>query len=216
MEIIGIIDYGSGNIHSATKAFETVTKDFKKEIKIMRVANAAEINDCDRIVLPGVGAFKDCKAGLSYVDDLFPSLEKKILEKGVPFLGICVGMQLLADEGFEGQKTAGFGWVPGVVDKIPALPGIKIPHMGWNNIKFNRAHNICFELDNKNEETTAYFVHSYYFKVKNTEDLLGYCDYGRQITAVVCKDNIIGCQFHPEKSQKIGLKFIRNFINWKP
>ena len=138
MEIIGIIDYGSGNIHSATKAFENVAKDLKKEIKILRIQNAADIKLCDRIVLPGVGAFKDCKAGLVNIDGLVPTLEKKILDAGAPFLGICVGMQLLADIGFEGETTPGFGWIPGVVDKIPATAGLKIPHMGWNNIKFNR------------------------------------------------------------------------------
>ena len=215
MEIIGIIDYGSGNIHSATNAFETAVKDINKEIKIIRVNNSADIKTCDRIVLPGVGAFEDCKSGLNDVEGLLPSLEKKILDEGTPFLGICVGMQLLADQGFEGNKTAGFGWIPGVVNKIPSMPGLKIPHMGWNNIIFNRPHSIFNELDN-NEEITAYFVHSYYFQVKNIENLLGYCVYGNEITAVVGKDNIIGCQFHPEKSQKIGLKFIKNFINWSP
>lgn len=215
MEIIGIIDYGSGNIHSATKAFESVAKDLKKEIKIMRINNADDIKLCDRIVLPGVGAFKDCKVGLVKIDGLFPTLEKKILDEGAPFLGICVGMQLLADMGFEGEKTPGFGWIPGVVDRIPTRAGIKIPHMGWNTIKLNRAHNI-FNGFEDNEETTVYFVHSYYFQVKRMENLLGYCEYGGEITAVIGKDNIIGCQFHPEKSQKIGLEFINNFINWSP
>lgn len=215
MEIIGIIDYGSGNIHSATKAFENVAKDLKKEIKILRIHNAADIKLCDRVVLPGVGAFKDCKAGLVNIDGLVPTLEKKILDEGAPFLGICVGMQLLADIGFEGETTPGFGWIPGVVDKIPTTAGLKIPHMGWNTIKFNRAHSIFSGLENKGE-TIVYFVHSYYFQVKKMEDLLGICDYGSEITAVIGKDNIIGCQFHPEKSQKIGLKFIKNFINWSP
>tara|TARA_Y100001935_G_C17302768_1_gene510332 strand:- start:1639 stop:2286 length:648 start_codon:yes stop_codon:yes gene_type:complete len=215
MEIIGIIDYGSGNIHSATKAFEKVAKDLKKEIKVMRVNNAADIKRCDRIVLPGVGAFKDCKAGINNIEALLPTLEKKILDEGAPFLGICVGMQLLADEGFEGEQTAGFGWIPGLVDKIPAKMGLKIPHMGWNNIELKKAHSIFNELDN-NEEMIAYFVHSYYFQVKKIENLLGYCDYGSKITAIIGKDNIIGCQFHPEKSQKIGLKFIKSFMNWRP
>ena len=215
MEIIGIIDYGSGNIHSATKAFENVAKDLKKEIKIMRINNADDIKLCDRIVLPGVGSFKDCKVGLVEIDGLFPTLEKKILDEGAPFLGICVGMQLLADMGFEGEKTPGFGWIPGVVNRIPTRAGIKIPHMGWNTIKPNRAHSIFNGLEDK-EETTVYFVHSYYFQVKRMENLLGYCEYGSEITAVIGKDNIIGCQFHPEKSQKIGLEFINNFINWSP
>ena len=143
------------------------------------------------------------------------SSEKKILDEGAPFLGICVGMQLLADIGFEGETTPGFGWISGVVDKIPTTAGLKIPHMGWNTIKFNRAHSIFNGFENK-EETIVYFVHSYYFQVKKMEDLLGICDYGSEITAVIGKDNIIGCQFHPEKSQKIGLKFIENFINWSP
>ena len=211
MEIIGIIDYGSGNIHSATKAFETVTRDFKKEIKIMRVANAAEINDCDRIVLPGVGAFKDCKAGLSYVDDLFPSLEKKILEKGVPFLGICVGMQLLADEGFEGQKTAGFGWVPGVVDKIPTVPGIKIPHMGWNNVNQSKDHPLWFNIENNSR---FYSVHSYYVKPVNQDCVFGTTNYGHEFVSAIALDNVFAVQFHPEKSQSDGLQLLSNFVNW--
>ena len=211
MEIIGIIDYGSGNIHSATKAFENVAKDLKKEIKILRIHNAADIKLCDRVVLPGVGAFKDCKAGLVNIDGLVPTLEKKILDEGAPFLGICVGMQLLADIGFEGETTPGFGWIPGVVDKIPTTAGLKIPHMGWNTIKFNRAHSIFNGLENKGE-TIVYFVHSYYFDCANKDNILAETKYGTNFASIVGKENIYGVQFHPEKSSSQGLNLLKEFI----
>ena len=214
METIGIIDYGSGNIHSATKAFETAAKDINKEVSVIRVSKASGVMDCDRIVLPGVGSFGDCKTGIDQVDDLYQTICMKVKEYSTPFLGICVGMQLLADLGTEGGKTEGFGWIKGTVEKIPFKEGIKIPHMGWNEVHFCKDHKIIDSLKNGQEGMVAYFVHSYHFQLKDEENLLGYCDYGSKITAIIEKNNIIGCQFHPEKSQKMGLKFIKNFLNW--
>ncbi len=214
METIGIIDYGSGNIHSATKAFETAAKDINKEVRVIRVSKADSVMDCDRIVLPGVGSFGDCKTGIDQVDDLYQTINMKVKDYSTPFLGICVGMQLLADLGTEGGETKGFGWINGIVEKIPSKEGIKIPHMGWNEVHFNKDHKIIDSLRNGQEGMVAYFVHSYHFQLKDEENLLGYCDYGSKITAIIEKNNIIGCQFHPEKSQKIGLKFIKNFLNW--
>jgi glutamine amidotransferase len=214
METIGIIDYGSGNIHSATKAFETAAKDINKEVRVIRVSKADGVIDCDRIVLPGVGSFGDCKTGIDQVDDLYQTINMKVKDYSTPFLGICVGMQLLADLGTEGGETKGFGWINGIVEKIPSKEGIKIPHMGWNEVHFNKDHKIIDSLKNGQEGMVAYFVHSYHFQLKDEKNLLGYCDYGSKITAIIEKNNIIGCQFHPEKSQKIGLKFIKNFLNW--
>lgn len=214
METIGIIDYGSGNIHSATKAFETAAKDINKEVRVIRVSKADCVIDCDRIVLPGVGSFGDCKTGIDQVDDLYQTINMKVKDYSTPFLGICVGMQLLADLGTEGGETKGFGWIKGTVEKIPSKGGIKIPHMGWNEVHFSKDHKIIDSLRNVQEGMVAYFVHSYHFQLNDEENLLGYCDYGTKITAIIEKNNIIGCQFHPEKSQKIGLKFIKNFLNW--
>jgi glutamine amidotransferase len=214
METIGIIDYGSGNIHSATKAFETAAKDINKEVRVIRVSKADCVIDCDRIVLPGVGSFGDCKTGIDQVNDLYQTISMKVKDYSTPFLGICVGMQLLADLGTEGGETKGFGWIKGTVEKIPSKEGIKIPHMGWNEIHFCKDHKIIDSLRNVQEGMVAYFVHSYHFQLKDEKNLLGYCDYGSKITAIIEKNNIIGCQFHPEKSQKIGLKFIKNFLNW--
>jgi len=214
METIGIIDYGSGNIHSATKAFETAAKDINKEVRVIRVSKADRVMDCDRIVLPGVGSFGDCKTGIDQVDDLYQTINMKVKDYSTPFLGICVGMQLLADLGTEGSETKGFGWINGIVEKIPSKEGIKIPHMGWNEVHFFKDHKIIDSLMNGQEGMVAYFFHSYHFQLKDEENLLGYCDYGSKITAIIEKNNIIGCQFHPEKSQKMGLKFIKNFLNW--
>ena len=216
MEVIGIIDYGSGNLHSVTKAFETVANEIKKEIQILRINDAIDITQCDRIVLPGVGTFNDCKIGIEEVQNLRFELEKKIIKEACPYLGICVGMQLLADKGFEIKETDGFGWIPGNVKKIPFQKNIKIPHMGWNTINFNKEHELLKNIKRDHNEMIAKFVHSYQFELESEDNLLGYCNYGSRITALVEKDNIIGCQFHPEKSQKVGLKFINNFVNWKP
>lgn len=216
MEIIGIIDYGSGNLHSVTKAFEAVANQIKKEIKVMRISDSKHVSMCDRIILPGVGTFNDCKIGIEEVDNLTFELEKKIIKEANPYLGICVGMQLLADKGFEGRETTGFGWISGHVEKIPIKKNIKIPHMGWNTVDFHKEHEILNNIQKDKREMIVYFVHSYQFELTSDTNLLGSCDYGSRITALIEKDNIIGCQFHPEKSQKAGLEFINNFINWYP
>tara|TARA_Y100000590_G_scaffold452259_1_gene595049 strand:+ start:33321 stop:33977 length:657 start_codon:yes stop_codon:yes gene_type:complete len=218
MEIIGIIDYGSGNLHSVSKSFERISKEQKRNIKVTIINEAKELNLCDRIVLPGVGTFPDCKRGIDRIQGLEEELQIQILKKSKPFLGICVGMQLLANKGFELGETDGFGWIPGNVKKIPKSSSIKIPHMGWNIIHFNKKHKILenLEIINVDEQPHAYFVHSYYFELEDEENLIGYSKYGINIAALIAKDNIIGSQFHPEKSQKFGLSFINNFINWVP
>ena len=166
------------------------------------------------IILPGVGSFGRIAENLK-VSGFYEYLINN-REKGNFILGICVGMQLLADKGFEIKETDGFGWIPGNVKKIPFQKNIKIPHMGWNTINFNKEHELLKNIKRDHNEMIAYFVHSYQFELESEDNLLGYCNYGSRITALVEKDNIIGCQFHPEKSQKVGLKFINNFVNWKP
>tara|TARA_Y100000996_G_C22424869_1_gene603049 strand:- start:230 stop:886 length:657 start_codon:yes stop_codon:yes gene_type:complete len=218
MEIIGIIDYGSGNLHSVSKSFERVSRDQRRNIKVTIIHEAKDLHLCDRIILPGVGTFPDCKRGIDRILGLKEELQIEILKKNKPFLGICVGMQLLANKGFEIEETQGFGWIPGNVKKIPKLSSIKIPHMGWNIIHFNKEHKILENLGglNKDDKPHAYFVHSYHFELGDEKNLIGYSKYGVNIAALVAKDNIIGSQFHPEKSQKFGLSFINNFINWVP
>ncbi len=216
-----IIDYGSGNLHSALKAFERAAADNAIKGSIALSNRAEDVAKADRIVLPGVGAFKDCRDGLNAVPGMREALQEQVIARGKPFLGICVGMQLLATRGLEHETTQGptqgLGWVAGDVKRIaPSDPSLKIPHMGWNTLKLLSAHPVLSGIDTGEDGLHAYFVHSYHLQPTLPEDLIATTDYGGPITAVVGYENIVGTQFHPEKSQELGLKLIANFLRWKP
>jgi glutamine amidotransferase len=205
---IAIIDYGSGNLHSAKKAFEKAASNLNSNYKIQITNNAEDIKSATHIVLPGVGAFGDCKRGLD-ATKLIPTLEEEVFGKKKPFLGICVGMQLLAEKGLENGEFTGLGWISGKVDKIENTNNsLRIPHMGWNNLEIKKPHAIFSDIK---ENSDIYFVHSYRFFC-DEKFILATTDYGQKIPAVIAKDNILGFQFHPEKSQNIGIKLIENFI----
>jgi glutamine amidotransferase len=203
-----IIDYGSGNLRSAAKAFERAGA----EVRV--TADADEVRRAERIVLPGVGAFADCRRGLDAVPGMVEALEEAVRRKGRPFLGICVGMQLMSERGREFETVAGLGWVKGEVVAIrPSDPALKIPHMGWNELSFRRAHPLVEGLA---PGAHAYFVHSYHLAGGAPDDLLATTDYGGAVTAIVAQGNVAGTQFHPEKSQATGLRLISNFLAWRP
>ena len=203
---IALIDYGSGNLQSAYKALELVSNC---KNKILITSNSKDLLKADKIILPGVGAFADCIKGLKSISGMIAVLNEVVLEKKKPFLGICVGMQLLATEGMEKGNHKGLGWITGKVIKIKKSKKIKIPHMGWNTVKVISKHPIL-----KRKKFESYFVHSYNFVCKEKKNILGICNYQQNITAIVGKENIIGTQFHPEKSQKIGLEILKNFVSW--
>ena len=214
---VAIIDYGSGNLHSALKAFERSANESGLTASVSLTSDPDLIRKADRIVLPGVGAFADCQAGLASVDGLIEVLNESVIQKGTPFLGICVGMQLLASRGLEHVTTAGLDWIKGDVQRIePNDPALKIPHMGWNTLDVRHDHALLAGIPTGVNGLHAYFVHSYHFLVKNRDALVAETDYGGPITAIVAQDNIAGSQFHPEKSQRLGLAFIANFLRWKP
>jgi glutamine amidotransferase len=214
---VAIVDYGSGNLHSAAKAFERAAHDSGTGQPIVVTNDPHVVASAERIVLPGVGAFADCRRGLDAVDGMVEALDEAVHEKGRPFFGICVGMQLLAERGREYEVTPGLGWIAGEVDRItPADPHLKIPHMGWNTLNVTRPHKLVEGLALGAEGRHAYFVHSYEFKVAQRANLVAEADYGGPITAIVARDNLVGTQFHPEKSQKLGLALIANFLTWKP
>ena len=214
---VAIVDYGSGNLHSAAKAFERAAHDAGIDQPIVVTDDPRVVAAADRVVLPGVGAFADCRRGLDAVDGMVEALDEAVHQKGRPFFGICVGMQLLAERGREYQVTEGLGWIAGEVDRItPADPNLKIPHMGWNTLNVTRPHKLVEGLALGPGGRHAYFVHSYEFKVAQRADLVAQADYGGPITAIVARDNLVGTQFHPEKSQKLGLALIANFLTWKP
>ncbi len=217
MSTIAIIDYGAGNLHSAAKAFERVAVERGQGDVISVTSDPQIVRVADRIMLPGVGAFADCKAGLDALEGMVEVLEERVIKGGVPFLGVCVGMQLLASEGREKTVTQGLGWIPGAVEKItPADPTLKIPHMGWNTITTTRPHALLEGIETGPNGLHAYFVHSYHLKTDRAETLIATTDYGGALTACVGRDNIFGTQFHPEKSQALGLKLIENFLGWTP
>jgi glutamine amidotransferase len=212
-----IVDYGSGNLHSAAKAFERAAHDAGIGQSIVVTNDPDAVASADRVVLPGVGAFADCRRGLDAVDGMVAALDDAVRKKGRPFFGICVGMQLLAERGREYEVTDGLGWIAGEVDRItPADPQLKIPHMGWNTLNVTRPHKLVEGLNLGSQGLHAYFVHSYELKVAQRTDLVAEADYGGLLTAIVARDNIVGTQFHPEKSQKLGLAVIANFLKWKP
>ncbi|MGC1349630.1 MAG: imidazole glycerol phosphate synthase subunit HisH [Xanthobacteraceae bacterium] len=214
---VAIVDYGSGNLHSAAKAFERAAHDAGIDQPIVVTDDPRVVAAADRVVLPGVGAFADCRRGLNAVDGMVEALDEAVHQKARPFFGICVGMQLLAERGREYEVTEGLGWIAGEVDRItPPDPNLKIPHMGWNTLNVTRPHKLVEGLALGPGGRHAYFVHSYEFKVAQRADLVAEADYGGPITAIVARDNLVGTQFHPEKSQKLGLALIANFLTWKP
>lgn len=217
MKTVAIIDYGSGNLHSAQKAFERAARDGGIDIRVVVTARAEDVAQADRIVLPGVGAFADCKRGLDAVPGMREALEMAVQRHGRPFLGICVGMQLMAERGLEFETTEGLGWIKGDVAMIKtADPALKIPHMGWNTINVSRPHALLDGIATGPDGLHAYFVHSYHLVTRDRSELVAETDYGGPITAIVGRDNIAGTQFHPEKSQALGLALIRNFLFWTP
>ena len=214
---VAIVDYGSGNLHSAAKAFERAARNAGLDQPITVTDNPAVVASADRVVLPGVGTFADCRRGLDAVSGMVAALEEAVRRKGRPFFGICVGMQLLAERGREYKVTEGLGWIAGEVDRItPSDPQLKIPHMGWNTLNVARPHPLLDDLPLGPDGLHAYFVHSYQLRPSRHADLVADADYGGPITAIVARDNIVGTQFHPEKSQKLGLALIANFLKWNP
>jgi glutamine amidotransferase len=211
---VAIVDYGSGNLHSAHKAFERAAREAGIAAEIRVTADPEAVRRADRIVLPGVGAFADCRRGLDAAPGVVGAIEESVRRGGRPFLGICVGMQLMATRGLEHEIVAGFGWIPGDVAIIrPSDPHLKIPHMGWNTLDVRRPHAL---LDGVRPGLHAYFVHSYQLYPERAEDVVATADYAGPITAIVARDNVAGTQFHPEKSQTLGLALIANFLKWRP
>ncbi len=214
---VAIIDYGSGNLHSAAKAFERAAREAGLDVPVAVTGDPDAVRAAERIVLPGVGAFADCRAGLDAVPGLVEALTEAVRGRGKPFLGICVGMQLMASRGLEHGVTPGLGWIPGDVRRIqPADAALKIPHMGWNVLHLQREHPLLDGIALGPAGLHAYFVHSYALDASGADHVVAVSDYGGPVTAVVARDNMAGAQFHPEKSQALGLALIRNFLAWRP
>ncbi len=208
-----LVDYDSGNLHSAEKAFQRMAAEGGAG-EVLVSSRPEDVARADRIVLPGDGAFPACRRQLAEYTGLSEAIEEAVATRGRPFLGICVGMQMMATLSREYEVTEGFGWIPGEVVRItPDDPSLKVPHMGWNDLVVDRPHPV---LEGITTGTHAYFVHSYHFRVADPAHLLAHCDYGGTITAIVGRDNMIGTQFHPEKSQAAGLRLIANFLAWRP
>jgi imidazole glycerol-phosphate synthase subunit HisH len=207
-----LVDYDSGNLHSAEKAFQRMAGEVGAgEVLVTR--RAEDVARADRIVLPGDGAFPACRAALDAQGGLFEAIADAV-RRGRPFLGICVGMQMMATVGREYHDTPGFGWIDGEVARItPADPALKVPHMGWNDLVIDHPHPVLAGIATGDH---AYFVHSYQMRVDAPAERLAHCDYAGDITAIIGRDNMVGTQFHPEKSQATGLRLIANFLQWKP
>ena len=217
---VAIIDYGSGNLRSAAKAFEKVIADHSLNMDVILARRAEDLRTASRIVLPGQGAFGDCMRGLQAIPGMTEALTECVIQKARPFFGICVGMQLMASQGLEHGQHAGLGWIPGTVAQLaPTDKALKIPHMGWNELvipSLPLQDNRHFVLRSAESSEHYYFVHSYVFECKYDHHILGMVDYGGLVPAMVGRDNMIGTQFHPEKSQGAGLKLIAEFLKWKP
>jgi imidazole glycerol-phosphate synthase subunit HisH len=214
---VAIIDYGSGNLHSAQKAFERAAREAGMSRAVKVTSRPEDLRTADHVVLPGVGAFADCRRGLDRVAGMAAALEEAVLREGKPFLGICVGAQLVATRGLEHEVVAGLNWIEGDVAPIkPNDRALKIPHMGWNTLDVKRPHALLAGIRTGPEGLHAYFVHSYQVYAANPETVVATADYGGPVTAVVARDNIVGTQFHPEKSQTLGLMLIANFLKWRP
>src|SRR6185312_15079651 len=210
-------DYGSGNLHSAAKAFERAARESGHDQPIVVTRDPDAVRRADRVVLPGVGAFADCRRGLDAVPGMVEALTESVRSRGRPFLGICVGMQLMAERGREYTVTDGLGWIRGEVDRIaPSDPALKIPHMGWNTLSVRTPHPLLEGIPTGPDGLHAYFVHSYQLRPTERADVVAEAEYGGPVTAFVGHDNMAGTQFHPEKSQKLGLALIANFLRWKP
>jgi len=214
---VAIIDYGSGNLHSAAKALERAARGMAVPQTILVTGDPEQVLRADRIVLPGVGAFADCRRGLDGLDGMIEALTEAVRLRARPFFGICVGMQLMASRGLEHVTTDGLNWIAGDVEKIaPRDASLKIPHMGWNTLDTLREHPVLEGLPLGPEGRHAYFVHSYHLQATDEACVLARADYGGPVTAMVGRDTAIGTQFHPEKSQRLGLALISNFLKWKP
>ncbi len=212
---VAIIDYGSGNLRSAAKAFERAIADAGLAIAVDVTADPRVVARASHVVLPGVGAFADCRAGLDALDGMVETLQRVVIESGRPFLGICVGMQLMADRGFEHGTHAGLGWIAGDVGLLAAAGSkLKVPHMGWNELTLRHGEHPA--LAGLGAGAHAYFVHSYAIRPRDPECTLATTDYGEDVAAIVGRDNLLGTQFHPEKSQRTGLTLIANFVRWRP
>lgn len=214
---VAIIDYGSGNLRSATKAFERAAREAGIAAAIDLTADAERVRTADRVVLPGVGAYADCRAGLDAVPGMIEAIDEAAVQRARPFLGICVGMQLMSERGLEKTVTNGFGWIGGDVKEIePADPTLKVPQIGWNTLTLARQHPLFDGIATGPDGLHAYFVHSYHLETTRPADLVATVDYGGPVTAAVAIENRAGTQFHPEKSQTLGLALIANFLRWKP
>lgn len=214
---VAIIDYGSGNLHSAAKAFERAAREAGLDETITVTSDPEAVRKADRIVLPGVGAFADCRRGLDDVPGMIEAMTDAVHEKSRPFFGICVGMQLMATRGLEYETAEGLDWIKGDVRPIePDDPGLKIPHMGWNTLYPQREHPLVDGLRTGPDGLHAYFVHSYALRPDDLDDVVAITAYAGPVTAIVARDNMAGAQFHPEKSQILGLKLIANFLRWRP
>ena len=214
---VAIVDYGSGNLRSASKAFERAAAESGLDARIDVTSDPDRVAGADRIVLPGVGAFADCRNGLAAIDGMWRAIEHAVLGQHKPILGICVGMQLMASRGLEFGETPGFGWIAGDVVAIePDDPGLKIPHMGWNTLEAVHPHPVFDGIALGPDGLHAYFVHSFHLQPEDEDTLVARCEYGGPVTAVVATGNIVGTQFHPEKSQTLGLRLIANFLKWTP
>lgn len=214
-QLAAVIDYGSGNLRSMEKALERAARERALACSVVVTAEPAVIAEADRIVLPGVGAFAACAGALAAIPGMIAALEHAVLAAGRPFLGVCVGMQLLAEKGLEFGETAGLGWIPGVVRRLaPQDAALRVPHTGWNTVQTRAPHPVLRSLDHRPQD--FYFVHSYHFVAENDAHVLGVCDYDGRLVATVGRDNIIGVQFHPEKSQAAGLALLGDFLGWRP
>jgi glutamine amidotransferase len=214
---VAIVDYGSGNLHSAHKALERAARESGSSTDVRLTSDPDDVRKADRIVLPGVGAFADCRRGLDAIDGMVDALNEAVIEEGKPFLGICVGMQLMATRGLEHQVTEGLGWIPGDVVAIePADPSLKIPHMGWNTLTVQSQHKLLDGIATGENGLHAYFVHSFHLKPASPNLMIAETDHGGALTAIVGRDNLVGTQFHPEKSQTLGIALLRNFLRWRP
>jgi len=214
---VAIIDYGSGNLHSARKAFERAAREAGLSREVRVTARPEEVLGADHVVLPGVGAFADCRRGLDGVSGMVEALDEAVRQKGKPFLGICVGAQLMATRGLEHEVVAGLNWIAGDVAPIkPRDSGLKIPHMGWNTLDLRRSHPLLEGVETGPNGLHAYFVHSFQLYADDAGDVVATADYGGPVTAIIARGNIAGTQFHPEKSQTLGLKLIANFLKWRP
>ncbi len=213
---IAIIDYGSGNLRSVQKAFERASNEAGIASEIEVTSSADWVSKADRIVLPGVGAYADCRAGLDAVDGMVEVLEEKVIKQANPFFGICVGMQLMASRGLEKATTEGLGWIAGDVIKMqPNDKSLKIPQIGWNTLNMQQQHPLMDGIETSEDGLHAYFVHSYHLECESPEECLATTNYGGAVTAMIGRDNMVGTQFHPEKSQRLGLALISNFLKWK-